>query len=214
MGKTASGAVWLDEKKTSPYEFYQYWVNADDRDVARFLAYFTFLPMEEIRRVEALQGDQLNGAKAVLAYEVTKLAHGEAEARKALSAAQQVFGGREIPEDLLPSSDIPRGLVIHPHAADATATAGLEGVTIPDAVPTTSIDSARMEAGIPAVELFVEVGLASSKSEARRLINQGGAYVNDERVGDIGRILSTSDLIGRELILRAGKKKHHRVVAK
>ena len=104
MGKTAKGAVWLDPERTSPYEYYQYWVNTDDRDVARFLALFTFLPMEEIRAVERLEGGELNAAKAVLAFETTALAHGREQALAALQAAQGLFGGRDVPESILPST--------------------------------------------------------------------------------------------------------------
>jgi tyrosyl-tRNA synthetase len=109
MGKTARGAVWLDAARTSPYDYYQYWINTDDRDVARFLALFTFLPMAEIRAVAAMQGVGLNLAKTVLAFEATRLAHGHEEALQALQAAQRLFGGRELPEDILPASTIPRG---------------------------------------------------------------------------------------------------------
>ena len=142
MGKTASGAIWLDKERTSPYEFYQYWVNTDDRDVMRFLSYFTFLPMEEIREVGKLQDAELNAAKTLLAYEVTKELHGEKEARKALSAARQVFGRRELPEHILPSSTVPR-------REEATAVG----------VPTTVVDRERVSTGILAVDLFAEVGL-------------------------------------------------------
>ena len=93
MGKTAGGAVWLDAERTSPYEFYQYWINTDDRDVARFLAYFTFLPMEEIRRLGSLEDKAIREAKEVLAYQTTQLAHGKAEADKAQAAARAAFGG-------------------------------------------------------------------------------------------------------------------------
>ncbi|MFW6011780.1 MAG: tyrosine--tRNA ligase, partial [Desulfosalsimonas sp.] len=108
MGKTAKGAIWLDPERTSPYDYYQYWVNTDDRDVVRFLSLFTFLPIEEILQVKELHDADLNNAKAVLAYEATKLAHGAQEAEKAHGAAASMFGGRTIPDSLLASSDIPR----------------------------------------------------------------------------------------------------------
>ena len=196
MGKTASGAIWLDKEKTSPYDFFQYWVNTDDKDVLRFLAYFTFLPMSEVRRVGDLRDAELNAAKTMLAYEVTKERHGEEEARRALSAAQQVFGSRDLPEHILPSSTIPR-------RTDAKESAD---------VPTSTIDQARMDAGILAVDLFCEVGLSPSKGQARRLIQQGGLYVNDKRIEDIGHTVSSSDLVDGVLMLRSGKKRYHRVV--
>ena len=109
MGKTAKGAVWLDAERTSPYDYYQYWVNTDDRDVSRFLALFTFLPMDQILAVSQLEGADLNSAKSILAYETTLLAHGPQEALKAYQAAASMFGGREIPAAILPASKIPRG---------------------------------------------------------------------------------------------------------
>ena len=110
MGKTAKGAVWLDAEKTSPYDYFQYWINTDDRDVSRFLALFTFLPMKEIRLIEKLSGADLNSAKAILAFEATLLAHGRDEALKAYKAAVSMFGVRHVPDTILPSSVIPRRL--------------------------------------------------------------------------------------------------------
>jgi tyrosyl-tRNA synthetase len=196
MGKTAKGAVWLDPERTSPYEYYQYWVNTDDRDVARFLALFTFLPMDEIRAVERLQGGELNAAKTVLAYETTALAHGREQAEAALQAARDLFGGRAVPASICPSSGLPRG------AAEAGA----------DAVPTSSLPLSRLQAGIPAFKLLQETGLAASGAAARRLIDQGGAYVNGARIDAAERMVSDADL-DRDgtLVLRAGKKRFHRV---
>ncbi len=111
MGKTEAGAVWLDADKTSPYDYYQYWVNVDDRDVVKFLSFFTLLPMDEIDALKTLQGAQFNIAKTVLAYEATKMTHGEEAAQHALKAAMAAFGARKIPADFLPSSTIPRGAV-------------------------------------------------------------------------------------------------------
>ena len=108
MGKTAEGAVWLDSDRTSPYDYYQYWINTDDRDVARFVALFTFLPMEEIKRLGRLSGADLNSAKVVLAFEATHIAHGKQEALKAYYASERMFGVRVVPEEILPSSSIPR----------------------------------------------------------------------------------------------------------
>jgi tyrosyl-tRNA synthetase len=198
MGKTAQGAVWLDGELTSPYEYYQYWINTEDQDVARFLAYFTFLPMEEIGAVEGLQGADLNLVKTVLAYEVTKITHGEDAARAAQVESEEIFGARAIPDDLLPSS----GLRRQPESAAEGAAAGM---------PTTIIASSRLSQGIPAFELFAEVGLCSSRGEARRLINQGGGYINGERIQEFDERATLEHLERGEILLRAGKKKYHRI---
>ena len=179
MGKTAGGAVWLDSNRTSPYEFYQYWINTDDRDVERFLAYFTFLPMDEVRRLGSLEHDAIREAKAVLAYEATKLAHGKVEADKAQETSRAAFGGGGL--DL-------------------------------EAMPMTAISTERLNTGIPIMELFHEVGLTTSKSEARRLIQQGGAYINEKQYKAIDVVVDTTLLKEDALLLRAGKKRYHRVV--
>lgn len=179
MGKTAGGAVWLDAEQTSPYEFYQYWINVDDRDVSRFLGYFTFLPMDEVRRLGSLEDEAIREAKEVLAYETTQLAHGKTEADKAQTAARAAFGG-----------------------------GNLDGA----AMPTSPIAMERLDSGIPIMTLFHEVGLANSRSEARRLIQQGGAYINEQQYREIDRVIDTDLLEGNELLLRAGKKRYHRIV--
>ncbi len=179
MGKTHKGAIWLDAGRTTPYEFYQYWINTDDKDVERFLAYFTFLPMDEVKRLGALEGADLRTAKEVLAFEVTKLAHGEAEAEGARTASRAAFGGGE--------SDV-------------------------SAIPATTIEAARLGQGITVVDLFVEVGLTSSRGASRRLIAQGGAYVNDVQVTDSDAMVGSSDVQDGAVMLRFGKKKYHRVV--
>jgi tyrosyl-tRNA synthetase len=178
MGKTAAGAIWLDAELTSPYEFYQFWINVDDRDVQRFLKYYTFLPLEEITRLSALQGAELRQAKEVLAFEATKLTHGEDEARKARDAAHALFEG----------------------------TGELVGV------PETAIPQVRLAVGVPAVDLLVETGLAASKSAARRLIQQGGASLNDTRIPNLEAVVTSADLHDGALLLRAGKKHYHRVI--
>lgn len=180
MGKTAKGAVWLDPALFSPYDFYQYWVNCDDRDVGRFLRLYTLLPLDEIRRLETLKDHEINGAKRLLAYEATKLAHGEDAAREARAAAAAAFGG-----------------------------AGEKDI---GALPTTSVPRARLEAGISPAELFTDVGLTPSRAEAKRLIKQGGLTVNDERIDSLERLLTTKDVGPEGLVLKAGKKKIHRVV--
>ncbi len=195
MGKTAKGAVWLDPERTSPYEYYQFWVNADDRDVERFLALFTFLPMNEIQGVASLNDADLNCAKSVLAFEATLLAHGREEAVKACHSASSMFGARMIPERVLPSSTIPRG--------DST----IDDVSAPYSV----IDEARLKEGVPAFKLFHEIGLAISGGAARRLIEQGGAYVNDRRVDAFDHMITNHDLVHGEILLRAGKKRYHKV---
>lgn len=179
MGKTASGAIWLDAERTSPYEFYQYWINTHDADVARFLAYFTFLPMDEIRQLCSVEGAALRNAKQRLAYETTKLCHGEAEAEKAAATSRAAFG----------------------HPGD-----DLSGL------PTTSMEGAQLVAGIGFLDLFVSVGLAKSKGEARRLVEQGGAYLNGTAVTDPTLTVTESDLADGAITLRSGKKKYHRVL--
>ena len=181
MGKTADGAVWLDAERTSPYEFYQYWINVDDRDVSRFLAYFTFLPMDEVRRLGNLEHEAIREAKEVLAYEVTRLAHGKAEADKAQTTSRAAFGGGNLNDAEMPMTHI---------AAD------------------------RLDSGIPIMTLFHEVGLANSRSEARRLIQQGGAYINEKQYRAIDMVVGSNLLEDDALLLRAGKKRYHRIVLK
>lgn len=193
MGKTARGAVWLDPEKTSPYDYYQYWINTDDRDVVRFLALFTFLPMDEINAVKKLDGSDLNSVKSILAFETTKLAHGNEEGLKAYRAAVNMFGARRIPEFLLPTSTIPRELVQENETS----------------VPRSGIELSTLRQGIPVFKLFYQVGLADSGSAARRLIAQGGAYINNNRIDDLDYIVTDKDLNKEEMILRAGKKKYH-----
>ncbi len=178
MGKTASGAIWLDPDKTSPYQFYQYWINTDDRDVKRFLAYFTFLPINEVERLGSLEHDEIREAKAILAYEATKLAHGTEQADKVQETSRAVFGG-----------------------------GGLEL----DAMPTTSIPIDKLNEGIPIMQLFHDIGLTSSRSEARRLIEQGGAYLNEEQIKEIHLVVDTDYIKENSLLLRAGKKRYHRI---
>jgi len=196
MGKTAAGAVWLSASRTSPFDYYQYWINTDDRDVVRFLKLYTFLPLLEIAAVEGLQGQDLNAAKTVLAYEATLLTHGRENALAACEAASGVFGRRRLAPDLLPSSAIPRDV------REET-----------QAVPTTDVERSRLEEGIPAFELFAETGLCESRSAARRLIQQGGAYVNDMRLREFDLRIGVSHLRHDGILLKAGKKKIHRVRA-
>lgn len=206
MGKTAAGAVWLDSDKTSPYDYYQYWVNTDDRDVARFLALFTFLPMKEIRDIKKLSGADLNNAKVILAFEVTRIAHGSEEAFKAYRAAESVFGSRVVPKEIIPSSSI--------HEIDTKAwsekiiTVGTDDeIELPHSV----MDVDQFNEGVPAFKLYQMVGLVSSGSEARRLIEQGGAYVNGKRIETFDYRLTENDIVDLEILLRAGKKRFHKI---
>ena len=182
MGKTAQGAIWLDAARTTPYDFYQYWINTDDRDVQRFLALFTFLPMEEVTRLGSAAGADLNASKEVLAFEATSLCHGAAAANEARAAARAAFGVKAGGGDL-------------------------------SAMPSTTVDGARLAAGISVLDLFVECGLTASKGEARRLVQQGGAYVNDAVVTEDTRKVGAADAKDGAIMLRAGKKKYHRVIS-
>ena len=205
MGKTASGAVWLDSERTSPYDYYQFWVNTDDNDVARFLALFTFLPMEEIREVEQLEGAALNSVKSILAYEATKICHGEDAANNAFLASVANFGGRWISESILPSSSLARG-----HGRVHSG----EGYVVEDNTPSTQLEIADLDAGIPAFKLYHQIGLAASGSAARRLIEQGGAYINGNRIESTDYLVSSQDIENREILLKAGKKKIHKIKIK
>jgi tyrosyl-tRNA synthetase len=180
MGKTAEGAVWLDPELVSPYEYYQYWINTEDADVERFLAIFTFLPMERVRELGRLEGADMRQAKQVLAYEATRILHGEDAARQAQETSRTLFG---------------------------------EG-SASGAVPTTELDRASLSAGIPSPELFQQVGLCRSRSEARRLIQQGGAYVNEVPVDSVETLITVDHLEDGGILLRAGKKRYHRVLAR
>ena len=178
MGKSEQGAVWLDEELTPPYDFYQYWINCEDPDVGRNLRTFTFLPLEEIERLDALEGAELREAKRVLAFEVTTIVHGEEAARAAEDATKAAFGG---------GGDL-------------------------DAMPTTAFPSAQLAEGLDVLGLFAEVGLTGSRGESKRLLKQGGVYVNDERVTDMQASVGEADLDDGAILLRAGKKKYHRIV--
>ena len=195
MGKTAQGAVWLAPDRTPCYEYYQYWINTDDRDVARFLALFTFLPMSEIRKVEKLSGAELNSAKQVLAFETTRLAHGKEEAMQAYQASASMFGARVVPEEIIPSSTIPRQ----------------EWDSDDASVPRSYIKMNQLEAGVPAFKIFHQVGLAGSGGAARRLIEQGGAYVNDQRIASFDQLITENDIKNMEILLRSGKKRYHKI---
>jgi tyrosyl-tRNA synthetase len=198
MGKTEKGAVWLDSERTSPYDYFQFWVNTEDNDVSRFLSLFTFIPVEEIEEVKKLNGSELNSAKSILAFEATKLAHGEDEAVKAYEASAAMFGARDIPENLLPSSRISR-----------------KGLSVKaDSVPSSFIEKVRITEGVGVLDLFRETGLCKSTSEARRLVQQGGCYLNENRIDSIDYLVTESDFESDEIVLRAGKKRYHKIVLK
>jgi tyrosyl-tRNA synthetase len=204
MGKTAEGAVWLDPDRTLPYNYYQYWVNTDDRDVARFMALFTFLPMEEIKALEKLSGADLNSAKVVLAFETTRIAHGKEAAINAYNDAKSQFGTQVVPKDILPSSSIHRNGGVLPALE-------IEVAGSVDSTPHSNIEIDRLKEGVPAFKLYHMVGLSKSGSEARRLIEQGGAYVNGQRIESFDYLLTDSDIVDMEILLRAGKKRYHKI---
>ena len=179
MGKTASGAVWLDPNKTSPFEFYQYWRNVGDAEVLKCIRMLTFLPLEEIDKMDKWEGSQLNEAKEILAYELTKLVHGEEEAEKAKAASKALFSG------------------------DGDA----------EHMPTTELTNDDFGGGsIDVLTLLVKCGLAASKGEARRLVQQGGVTVNDEKVSAIETTFGCEQFTGDGIVIKKGKKVFHRAV--
>ena len=179
MGKTASGAVWLDPNKTSPFEFFQYWRNVDDADVLKCIRMLTFLPLEEIDKMSTWEGSQLNEAKEILAYELTKLVHGEEEAEKAKAASKALFAGSGDTEHM----------------------------------PTTELTNDDFGGGsIDVLTLLVKCGLAASKGEARRLVQQGGVSVNDEKVAAIETTFGCEQFTDDGVVIKKGKKVFHKAV--
>jgi len=166
--------------------------------VARFLALFTFFPMEEIREVGKLEGADLNSAKTVLAYEAAALVHGKQEAEKAYRAAISMFGARAVPKAILPSSTIHQSEMQNDEAA----------------VPTSYIEESLLKAGIPVARLFQISGLAKSGSDGRRLVEQGGAYLNGKQLESFDYTVTADNLENGELLLRAGKKRYHKIKIK
>lgn len=178
MGKTQSGAVWLDPNKTSPFDFYQYWRNVDDADVIKCLNLLTFLPIEQIREMESWEGSQLNEAKEILAYELTGLVHGREEADKAQESARALFGSgapAQVPQTQLAQEDLKDG-------------------------------------AIDLIGVLVKSGLAATRSEGRRAIEQGGVTVDDEKITDVKAVLAGEALAGEGVLIRRGKKKFKRIV--
>ena len=178
MGKTVGGAVWIDPEKTSPYEFYQYWRNIDDADVANCLALLTFIPMDEVRAITDMEhGADINKAKERLAYEVTTLVHGQEEAEKSQAAAKALFGG---------GGDMAN-------------------------MPATQIPAAEFGEGMDIIALMQRCQLVSSSSEARRLIKDGGVYLNNERVAAHDQMVTKADMKEGYALIRKGKKVFHKV---
>jgi tyrosyl-tRNA synthetase len=196
FGKSEEGNVWLDPAKTSPYKFYQFWLNTDDRDVERYLKLFTFLPLEEIARVVAEQcADPARRAgQRRLAWEVTALVHGEEEAEKARVASEALFGPRTKARTV---------------TADVVTVDPLARIAESIDMPTVSLERMLMIGGLPLINALLTAKLASSKSDARRGIQGGGYYVNDEQVHDVNRQLTLDDFGGRGFVLlRKGKKNY------
>ena len=177
MGKTAKGAVWLDPNKTTPYEFYQYWRNIEDADVLKCIRMLTFLPLEQIDEMDGWEGSQLNQAKELLAYELTKLVHSEEEAKKAQETARGLFAG-----------------------GGSTAN-----------MPSTALDAGQFTDGkIGVLTLLVACGLCASNGEARRLVQQGGIAVNDQKVTAADAMLAQDAFAGEGVVIKKGKKVFHR----
>lgn len=177
MGKTESGAVWLDAEKTSPYDFFQYWRNVADADVIKCLKMLTFLPLEEIQAMESWQGSELNKAKEILAFELTKLVHGEEEANKAKEAAKALFAGNGNSENM----------------------------------PTTQLSDDDFKEGIiDIMSILVKTGMTTSRSEARRAVEQGGVTINGEKVTDI-KTSYDKTAFENEFIIKKGKKSFQKI---
>ncbi len=177
MGKTEGGAVWLDPEKTSPYDFFQYWRNVDDGDVINCLKLLTFIPIEEIEKMESWQGSELNKAKEMLAYEVTKMVHGEQAANQALETAKSLFAQGSV------SANMPS---------------------------TTLSDDDFTDGAIGILTLLTKVGICSSNSDARRIVQQGGVSVDGEKITDPKTQIS-KDAIANEIVIKKGKKVFHKV---
>ena len=193
MGKTEKGTIWLDGSLTTPYEYYQYWVNCDDADLERFLKLFTYLPLEEISVVKKLTDAQLNMAKAVLAFEATRITHGEQEAQAAWQASMEAFHARPVDADMFPSSAIPR------KTAESDTSA----------IPRYKISRKDLEAGVQICAAGAKAGVTQSISETKRLIEQGGIYIAEKQVKSIDEKLTVADFKdGKELRMRKGKKKY------
>ncbi len=181
MGKTQSGAVWLDPNKTTPFDFFQYWRNVSDADVLKCLRMLTFLPLEQIDEMDQWEGAQLNEAKEILAFELTKMVHGEEEAQKAKDASHALFSGAGASEHM----------------------------------PTIEVSAEDFAAGnMDIMAVLVKAGLCDSRSDARRAVQQGGVSVEGEKVTDISASYAFDDFAGEGKVVKRGKKKFAKVVAK
>lgn len=178
MGKTQKGALWLDGEKTSPYEFYQYWRNVGDADVEKCLSLLTFLPMDEVKRLSSLEGAEINEAKKILAFEVTKLIHGEEAALASQKATEALFEG----------------------------SGNLDNVD--------SVDISKDSLSKQLLDILVETKIIPSKSEGKRLIKQGGLYINNEKLDDFNLTLSEDMFEEGYLLVRKGKKKYNKIILK
>jgi tyrosyl-tRNA synthetase len=180
MGKTAKGAVWLDPDKTSPYEYYQFWINTEDQDVLRFLALFTFLPLAKIRELTLKEGAEIRSAKEVLAFETTTITHGLDAAQKARETSRNLFYGQGQESEAVPLARFPRE---------------------------------KLEKGVEVYLLLVEGGICQTRSEARRLIGQGGVSLNDSRITAFDQKISVEDLKGDSLLFKIGKKRFYKIIS-
>ena len=179
MGKTAGNAVWLDPNKTSPFEFYQYWRNVADSDVLKCIRMLTFLPIEEIQAMDSWEGSQLNKAKEILAFELTKLVHGVEEAKKADEAAKALFGGGSNTDNM----------------------------------PTTTLSASDFTDGaVSLIDVLAKTGIIKSRGEGRRLIEQGGVSVDDEKAKSFADVISLSAFEKGYVIIKKGKKIFHKIV--
>ncbi len=178
MGKTEKGSLFLDPEMTPPYEFFQYWRNVSDPDVGKFLKLYTFLPLDEIGRLSSLEGQEINRAKEVLAYELTSIVHGKEEADKAREAAGAAFSS---------------------------------GAGSTEAIPSIEIAQAEIDKGIQVLDLFSRTTLCASRNEARRLIIQGGASINDKKIEDVELVIDSEWVDNGLITLRAGKKRHFQI---
>lgn len=191
MGKTEKGALFMDPEMISPYEFFQYWRNVPDQDVEKFLFLYTFLPEKEVKELGALKDQEINKAKERLAFELTTIVHGKEEAERAKDAARSAFGKGQGPVGGGGSS----------HGSQ-------------EAIPSVEISASDLDAGLGVLALFAKTDLCASVSEARRLVTQGGAWINEKNITDPGAIVDVSLIVDGELLLRAGKKRYFRVIVK
>jgi len=178
MGKTAKGALWLDPEKTSPYEFYQYWRNVGDADVEKCLSLLTFLPMEEVHRLGALEGSDINQAKEVLAFYVTKLIHGEVEAKTSEAAARKLFSGDQGEAD----------------------------------IPSVELKKEILGDGMDILSLLEVAKLIPTRSEGRRLVQQGGILADGKKIEDFKAVFTTEDFNDGKLVLKKGKKAYKQII--